>query len=44
MVDHNGKIQMKFIGPVDRNALDTQILPKVKALQAAVPPQTAAPK
>ncbi len=44
VVDHNGKIQMKFIGPVDRNALDTQILPKVKALQAAVPPQTAAPK
>ena len=34
VVDEHGMIQLKFIGPVDRAALETQILPKVRALQA----------
>jgi len=34
VVDPDGIIQLKFIGPVDRNALETQILPKVRELQA----------
>lgn len=38
VIDHNGIIQLKFIGPVDRAALETQILPKVRALQALVQP------
>ena len=37
VVDANGVIQLKFIGPVDRNALETQILPKVRELQARKP-------
>lgn len=37
VVDANGIIQLKFIGPVDRNALETQILPKVRELQAKKP-------
>ena len=37
VVDANGVIQLKFIGPVDRNALETQILPKVRELQAKKP-------
>jgi cytochrome c biogenesis protein CcmG/thiol:disulfide interchange protein DsbE len=34
VVDERGMIQLKYIGPVDRHALDTQILPKVRELQA----------
>ena len=34
VVDEHGMIQLKFIGPVDRAALDNQILPKVRELQS----------
>ncbi len=37
VVDTNGIIQLKFIGPVDRTALETKILPKVRELQAKKP-------
>ena len=37
VIDADGIIRLKFIGPVDRAALDTQILPKVRELQAAKP-------
>jgi cytochrome c biogenesis protein CcmG/thiol:disulfide interchange protein DsbE len=34
VIDADGIIRLKFIGPVDRDALETQILPKVRELQA----------
>lgn len=35
VIDGNGVIRMKHIGPIDRAALDNEILPKVRELQAA---------
>ena len=34
VVDAQGRIQLKFIGPIDRFALENEILPKVQELQA----------
>lgn len=34
VVDAQGRIQLKFIGPIDRFALENEILPKVLELQA----------
>ena len=34
VVDAEGRIQLKFIGPVDRYSLENEILPKVRELQA----------
>ena len=34
VIDRNGVIRLKIIGPVDRTILDTQVLPKVRELQA----------
>lgn len=37
VVDADGRIRLKFIGPIDRFVLDTQILPKVRELRARKP-------
>ena len=45
VIDRNGVIRMKHIGPIDRAVLDGEILPKVRELQheapATPPPQQA---
>ena len=42
VVDRTGVIRMKHIGPIDRAALETEILPKVRELQREAPVNPAA--